>query len=564
MAEIMVDDAEKKKTVAAAEHDVQQPRARVLSTNASYGPDCITASYDYDFVQSSIQECTGMTIVSPVRRKYVFKTKTRIPRVGVMLVGLGGNNGTTFAAGILANKHNITWNTRTGPITANYWGSLTQCATFSTGTTANADANGAFTETHARLGDMLPMLCPSDIVVGGWDINGENLKNAMARAHVLDYDLQQKLAPYMEKIKPLPGIYFPKFIAANQEERADSVYENHSYYCILKKLRGDIAEFKRKNELETVIVLWTATTERYISVAHDLADTADHLMRFIGGGSPDDEFANFYDDSKTSIAPSTMYAIAAILEGCCFINGSPQNTIVPAVIELAHQHGVFVAGNDFKTGQTKIKSVMAEFLIGAGLHVSSIVSYNHLGNNDGLNLSAPEQFRSKEISKGGVISDILESNRVLYPSPMAYPDHTVVIKYVPAVGDSKRALDEYSSDIFLGGKNTIAMHNTCEDSLLAAPVMYDLIVLCELFTRVQYARCDDVGGVVQPSPSPDKFSKFGTVLSVLSYLLKAPLVPDGTPIINALSRQRSCIENILRALIGLPPNNHMMLEFKIE
>lgn len=174
---------------------------------------------------------------------------------------------------------------------------------------------------------------------------------------------------------------------------------------------------------------------------------------------------------------------ASILEGCSYINGSPQNTCVPAIVELATDRGVFLSGDDFKSGQTKLKSVLVDFLISAGIKPTSIVSYNHLGNNDGRNLSAPLQFRSKEISKSSVIDDMVMSNPVLYRAGEV-PDHCVVIKYVPYVGDSKRALDEYTSEIFLNGTNTLVIHNTCEDSLLAAPLILDLILLTELSERI--------------------------------------------------------------------------------
>merc|ERR1719266_1079372 len=133
-----------------------------------------------------------------------------------------------------------------------------------------------------------------------------------------------------------------------------------------------------------------------------------------------------------------------------------------------------------------IKSVLVDFLVSAGLKPESIVSYNHLGNNDGRNLSEAKQFRSKEISKSNVVDDVVASNKILYPNPKTdHPDHCVVIKYVPFVGDSKRAMDEYTSRIFMNGKNTIVMHNTCEDSLLATPIILDL-VLTELMQRINY------------------------------------------------------------------------------
>lgn len=119
---------------------------------------------------------------------------------------------------------------------------------------------------------------------------------------------------------------------------------------------------------------------------------------------------------------------------CAYINGSPQNTFVPGIIELAENAGVFIAGDDFKSGQTKLKSVLVDFLVTAGIKPASIVSYNHLGNNDGKNLSAPQQFRSKEISKSNVVDDMVASNPILY-KPDEKPDHVVVIKYVPFVGE---------------------------------------------------------------------------------------------------------------------------------
>lgn len=196
-------------------------------------------------------------------------------------------------------------------------------------------------------------------------------------------------------------------------------------------------------------------------MAVGLNDTAANLFAAVERDEPE-------------IAPSTLYALASISEGVPFVNGSPQNTFVPGVIEYAQEKGSLIGGDDFKSGQTKMKSVLVDFLVGAGIKPVSIVSYNHLGNNDGMNLSAPQTFRSKEISKSSVVDDMVNSNPLLYPNG-DHPDHCVVIKYVPYVGDSKRAMDEYTNEIFMRGKNTIVMHNTCEDSLLAAPIILDLV-----------------------------------------------------------------------------------------
>jgi myo-inositol-1-phosphate synthase len=149
-----------------------------------------------------------------------------------------------------------------------------------------------------------------------------------------------------------------------------------------------------------------------------------------------------------------------------------------------------------------------------------------------------------------VVDDMVESNPILYEKGEK-PDHCVVIKYVPYVKDSKRAMDEYTSEIFMNGTNTLVIHNTCEDSLLAAPIILDLIILCEVCERIKFQAGGDT-----------KFQSFNTVLSILSYLLKAPMVPSGTPVVNSLFRQRACIENIFRACVGLGPQNNMLLEHK--
>jgi myo-inositol-1-phosphate synthase len=294
--------------------------------------------------------------------------------------------------------------------------------------------------------------------------------------------------------------------------------------------------------VDKVIVLWTANTERFCSVEPGLNDSADALLDSI-------------KRNEEEVSPSTLFAVASILEGCSYINGSPQNTFVPGVVELAEQRRVFIAGDDFKSGQTKMKSVLVDFLVSAGIKPVSIVSYNHLGNNDGKNLSEDAQFRSKEISKSNVVDDMVESNSLMYDLQGGEkPDHCVVIKYVPYVGDSKRAMDEYTSQIFLGGTNTIVMHNTCEDSLLASPIILDLVILCELCERIRVKRAGE---------SDDKYESFHSVLSILSYLLKAPIVPPNTPVVNALAAQRLCIVNIFRACLGLQPENYMTLEHKL-
>lgn len=299
------------------------------------------------------------------------------------------------------------------------------------------------------------------------------------------------------------------------------------------------SDFRAANGLDKVVVLWTANTERYADIIPGVNDTADNLLKAIEQGHEE-------------VSPSTVFSVACTLENVPFINGSPQNTFVPGAIDLAEKHGAFIGGDDFKSGQTKMKSALVDFLINAGIKLTSIASYNHLGNNDGKNLSSQKQFRSKEISKSNVVDDMVAANTVLYKEG-EHPDHTVVIKYMPAVGDNKRALDEYYAEIFMGGHQTISLFNVCEDSLLASPLIIDLVIIAEMMTRIQW----------KTAAEGSTYKGFHSVLSILSYMLKAPLTPSGTPVVNALAKQRAALTNIFRACVGLQPESDMTLEHKL-
>lgn len=498
---------------------------KVNSANVKYTEEHIESTVPYATTDVTPND-DGSFVVTPKTEEFTFRTERKVPKLGLMLVGLGGNNGTTVVGSILANKKGITWRNKEGVQTPNYFGSVTQASTVRLGTGPNGDVFVPFKS-------LVPMVEPNDIVIDGWDISGMHMGDAMNRAQVFEYDLQRQLYPLMKDMVPRPSVYFPDFVAANQAERADNVLKG-THREQLEQVRKDIRDFKESSGVDTVVVLWTANTERFCDVQAGVHDSAENVLAAI-------------DACHEEISPSTLFAVASVLEGVTYLNGSPQNTLVPGVIELAQQLGVFVGGDDFKSGQTKIKSVLVDFLVGAGIKPTSIVSYNHLGNNDGRNLSAPKTFRSKEISKRGVVDDMVASNEVLY-APGEHPDHVVVIKYVPYVGDSKRAMDEYTSEIFMGGKNTIVMHNTCEDSLLASPIIIDLAILAEMCQRIQFKKQGEA-----------EFTKFHSILSILSYLLKAPQVPEGSEVVNALFRQRATIENIFRACVGLAPENHMTL-----
>ncbi|KAH9912588.1 Myo-inositol-1-phosphate synthase [Amylocystis lapponica] len=485
----------------------------VQSDLTSYTDEFITSKYTNRGASVTVSD--GQYIVTPSAKQYEFQTARKVSKTGLMMIGWGGNNGSTLSATILANRHNIVWHTKSGIQQPNYIGSVLRASTVRLGTDPSTGK-----DIFVPVSDVLPMVHPNDLVVGG-----------MKRASVLDYDLQRQ---------PLPTIYYPDFIAANQESRANNVIEGTDKHAHLEHIRADIRRFKAENALDRVVVFWTANTERYSEIIAGVNDTADNLLAAIKA-------------SHSEVSPSTVFAVAAILEGEPFINGAPQNTFVPGVIELAERYKAFIV-------------CLAEFLVNAGIKPLSIASYNHLGNNDGHNLSAEPQFKSKEISKSSVVDDMVGANALLYAPPQEgavpgtkaakgeHPDHVVVIKYVPAVGDSKRAIDEYYSEIFCGGRSTINIFNECEDSLLATPLILDLAILSELLTRVQYR---------DASSGKAEFAPLYPVLSLLSYMLKAPLVKPGTDVVNSLNRQRNALEAFLKACIGLEGSSDLLLETRL-
>ena len=455
-----------------------------------------------------------------------FQCNEHPQKTGLLLVGLCGNNASTLIASIYANKNKLSWKTRTGVQHSNYYGSVFLSSTTTIPTTMG--------DVHKGLNQLMPMVHPNDLIIHGWDIVNKNLYDCLEDNHVLEPDLISQLTS-LKSQTPMPSIFYGDFYADNQQKRVNNALSGSKFEHLLE-IRRNIKDFKTKNQLDKVVVLWTASTERFSEIIAGINDTSDNLLQAI-------------KDNHSEIAPSTIFAVASILEGAIFINGSPQNTLTDAVLELSEKHHGFVAGDDFKSGQTKMKSVLVEFLINAGMKPLAITSYNHLGNNDGLNLSEHAQFKSKEISKSNVVDDMIASNPILYKTQ--HIDHTVVIKYVPAVGDLKRAMDEYYSEIFMGGKSIISITNICEDSLLAAPLIIDLVIFAELLSRVEYLE-------------GEKYVPISSCLGgLLSYMLKAPTVRNG-PVINALNTQRRCIENFLRILVNLKPVNDVPLEWVVQ
>lgn len=448
-------------------------------------------------------------------------TQKQVPKVGVMLVGLGGNNGSTFVAGVLANRHKVSWESRTGTQSANFFGSFSQSATARVGFKVD-EKTGTFSDVYKPINEILPMARPVDFVMGGWDMSKVNMYQACRRAQVLEPALLEQLKPELEQMVPLPAALNCDFIAENQSDRIDNILSGTNQE-LLEKLRADIQDMK--GHVDKVVVLWTANTEKCMNPEIETVEDLQGLLR-----------------DNRPLPASVLYCVAAIEEKVLFINGSPQNTFHPAIVEYARQQGSLLAGSDFKSGQTRFKTVMGDFLIGSGIRLTACASYNHLGNNDGKNLKEPMCFESKRTSKSGVLEDAKRANSILYPKGNDHIDHEVVIKYIRSVGDSKRALDEYTSDIFMNGRSTIECYNVCEDSLLAAPIMIDLVVLGELLSRME------VDG-----------KSLGPLLSHLSFFFKAPATNQPHYVVNSFMRQREILTSLLKVAAGILPDDGTLL-----
>jgi myo-inositol-1-phosphate synthase len=498
---------------------------QVESPRVSYTPDYIYAKLRLDQVRVDVDLQSSRTLAKLEEQIFEFRTSRRVPRMGLLQVGWGGNNGSTLTAAIVANREKICWHSRESLCSPNYYGSVTQTASVHLG----QDEHGidVFVPLHA----LVPLVHPNQIVLGGWDISSANLADALERAKVLDADLRHRLRPFLEQLKPWRAAYDQNFIAQNQHSRADNVISG-SKQEQLDLLREDIRRFKAENNLEKVVVVWSANSERYAELEGEAAHEPEQLLRAIRS-------------NEQEISPSILYAVAAILEDCPYVNGSPQNTLLPSVVELARQHAVPISGNDFKSGQTRLKSVLTDFLVGCGLKPRAIVTYNHLGNNDMYQLTDGTMWRPKSVSKSGVLEDIVGSNRALFAEGEE-PDHVVVVKYVPFLGDSKRDVSEYTSEAFMCGRYTNIIHNEALDSILCAPLILDTAILSELLTRVTFKLLDQ-----------EMYRPMESVAVALSFFMKSPLMPYGLPAVNALWRQRLCLENLLRALVGLGPNHEL-------
>ena len=443
-------------------------------------------------------------------------------KLGVMIVGLGGNNGSTLVASLLAYNKGLTWENKNGIQKVKWLGSLSQYGSINLG-------YNKCKIVSKLIKDMVCLRKPEDIIIGGWDICSDDLYTACKKNKVIEPSLLNQLEDDLRNIVPQKSIFYENFIATNQNVKCNNIKRLETKWLDLCSIKHDIDLFKQENNLEKVIVIWAGSTEKMNSVNYK---SSEILMESI--------LNNCY-----SISPSIIFAVATILTGNIFMNTSPQNTICNAILELAKEYGAYIGGSDLKSGQTKLKSVLVDFLASSCIKPLSIVSYNHLGNNDGLNLSQKPQFESKEITKINVIDDIIDENPELFEGKK--PDHEVIIKYVPAVGDSKRAIDEYYSELMLDGRNILSIYNLCEDSLLAVPLLLDIAIFSDFLTRVKFISKDGIDNNFSPN------------LSLLSFFFKSPIDDEKQPVVNAFFKQRNAINNFIKICCGIPIDDFLAL-----
>ncbi|PYS81194.1 MAG: inositol-3-phosphate synthase [Acidobacteria bacterium] len=367
-------------------------------------------------------------------------------KLGVLLVGLGAVS-TTFIAGVEAIKEGLA-----EPI-----GSLTQMG---------AIRLGKRTDNRVpKIKDFLPLADLKDLVFGAWDIFPDSAYEAATHAGVLEKELLGKLRKPLQKVKPMKAVFDQNYV---KRLSGTNVKKGKNKLELANQLIAEIAEFKRKNKCARLVMIWAASTEIFMKphAVHRNLKSFEQAMR----------------DNHRAIAPSMIYAYAALKSGIPFANGAPNLTVdIPAMMDLANQNGLAVCGKYFKTGQTLMKTIIAPGLKSRMLGLDGWYSTNILGNRDGEVLDDPESFKTKEESKLSVLEYILQPD--VYPQLYKDFSHVVRINYYPPRGDNKEGWDNIDIFGWLGYKMQIKIDFLCRDSILAAPIVLDLALLLDLAQR---------------------------------------------------------------------------------
>jgi len=363
-----------------------------------------------------------------------------------MLVGLGAVS-TTFIAGVMAIRKGIA-----API-----GSLTQMGTIRL---------GKRTESRTPLiKDLVPLASLDDIVFGGWDIFEDDCYDAATTAGVLEPSLLAQIKPEMQAIKPWPAVFDRHYV-----KRLDgpNVKKGANKMDLAEQVRADIRRFKKENNLARLVMIWCGSTEIFMT------ETEAHQSI--------ESFEKALHANDVSIPSSMVYAYAALKEGIPYANGAPNLTVdIPALMDLAHRNRCPIVGKDFKTGQTLIKTVIAPGLKARLIGIKGWYSTNILGNRDGEVLDDPESFKTKEESKKSVLDYILQPD--LYPELYKDLCHVVRINYYPPRGDNKEGWDNIDLVGWLGYPMQLKINFLCRDSILAAPIVLDLVLFLDMASR---------------------------------------------------------------------------------
>ena len=423
-------------------------------------------------------------------------------KLGILLVGLGAVS-TTFIAGVHAVRRGLA-----API-----GSLTQMGTIRLGKRTDGRS--------PLIKDFLPLAALDDMVFGAWDIFEDNCYEAARTAGVIEPDLLSQMKDELSSIKPWPAVFDRRYV-----KRLDgpNVKKGASKRDLADQVRADIQQFKTANGVDRLVMVWCGSTEVFMTEGEAHASL--------------EAFERALDESDEAVPSSMVYAYAALKEGIPFANAAPNLTVdTPAMLELAAQTGSPLCGKDLKTGQTLIKTIIAPGLKARLLGIAGWYSTNILGNRDGEVLDDPESFKTKEESKKSVLDYILQPD--LYPSLYAQLCHVVRINYYPPRGDNKEGWDNIDLVGWLGFPMQLKVNFLCRDSILAAPIVLDLVLFLDLAKRA------GMSGIQE----------------WLSFYFKSPVHARGLYPEHDLFIQLMKLKNTLRHMRGEELITHLGLEY---
>ena len=424
-------------------------------------------------------------------------------KLGVLIPGIGGAVSTTFLAGVVAVRKGLAL-----PI-----GSLTQMGTIRLGK--------RFEYRIPMIKDFVPLANLNDIVFGGWDVFPDDCYKGAHQAAVLKKEDLEPVRAELQEVKPWPAVFKQEYV---KNLHGPHVKQEKTHWELVDALRADIETFKREKKVSRCIMVWCASTEAFLQPGpvHSSLDAFEEGLR----------------KNDPGISPSMLYAYAALSSGIPFINGAPNLTVdIPALVELANKNHVPVAGKDFKTGQTLMKTILAPGLKARMLGLAGWYSTNILGNRDGLVLDDKDSFKTKETSKLSVLDTILQPQ--VYPKLYGDFYHKVTINYYPPKGDDKEGWD--CIDIFgwLGYPMQIKVNFLCKDSILAAPLVLDLLLFMDLAQRAEMAGIQEW----------------------LSFYFKSPQCAPNLYPEHDLFIQSMKLKNTLRYLMGEEQITHLGLDY---